>query len=216
MLIVEGEIKANITADIFGCIVISVPGIGNIGQVLATLAELRVKEVAIAYDKDTKPITFENVARAETRLARLLIDAGYHVAQWAWGAEEAKGIDDLLTAGLWPFPIPHPDPRQRASGLPIGGADGDPAGQFPLLARRHHAPGLASLVACGGLEVRCVIGPADFRRGIVTTQRASGAKRALASERRLAMVAPFFVLDEDRLLARIPTIEIIAAHRDIP
>jgi hypothetical protein len=107
-LIIEGEIKANITADHFGCVVLSVPGVSNINRVTATLAELGAKDVAIAYDKDTKPRTIEGVAAAETKLAHRLIDAGYHVAQWTWGAEEAKGIDDLLTAGLWPFPIPHP------------------------------------------------------------------------------------------------------------
>jgi hypothetical protein len=116
VLIVEGEIKANIAADAFGCIVLAVPGVGNTNQVLATLADLLATNVAIAYDKDTKPQTIENVAAAETRLAHLLIDAGHPVAQWTWGAEEAKGIDDLLAAGLWPFPIPHPALTQPRGG----------------------------------------------------------------------------------------------------
>jgi hypothetical protein len=108
VLIVEGEIKANIAADYFGCIVISVAGVNNINQVPATLAQLGTEDVEIAYDQDTNPITIKNVTTAETRLARRLIDAGYRVAQWIWKAEEAKGIDELLMAGLRPYPIPHP------------------------------------------------------------------------------------------------------------
>jgi hypothetical protein len=113
VLIAEGEIKANIAADFFGCIALSVPGVGNINQVAATLTRLGATKVAIAYDKDTKPITIENVAAAEQKLVRLASDAGCDVAQWTWSAEEAKGIDDLLGAGLSPFPIPHPALAQQ-------------------------------------------------------------------------------------------------------
>jgi hypothetical protein len=117
VLIVEGELKAAIAADRLGCIAISVPGVGNIGNVLPTLAELDVSEVVIAYDADAT--NNEHVASQETRLAHLLIDAGYRVAQWTWPLEAGKGIDDLLTAGLLPFPIPHPAIRQtRASAAP--------------------------------------------------------------------------------------------------
>jgi hypothetical protein len=63
VVIVEGELKADLTADRFGCLVLSVPGVGNIGQVVETLHVLGdVGDVAIAYDED-------GVADASPRLA---------------------------------------------------------------------------------------------------------------------------------------------------
>lgn len=119
VVIVEGEIKANIVADHFGCIAISVPGINNTGQVTATVAILGATDVAIAYDKDTKPITVALVVAAERKLAQLLAGARCRVAQWTWDTAEAKGIDDLLAAGGCPFPIPHPEFEAARTDAPI-------------------------------------------------------------------------------------------------
>lgn len=106
VVVVEGEIKANVAADRFGCIVVSVPGVSAIRGVLPALAELSSAEVVLAYDADM--VTNPNVARSEMMLAHRLIDAGYRVARWTWELADAKGLDDLIALGLLPFPVPHP------------------------------------------------------------------------------------------------------------
>jgi hypothetical protein len=110
VVVCEGEIKGNITADRVGCVVLSVPGVASIGGVLPVLAELGVEDVTIAYDADAA--TNPQVAHHETRLAHLLIDAGYRVDRWEWRIEDGKGIDDLLVAGRLPFAASHPALRQ--------------------------------------------------------------------------------------------------------
>jgi hypothetical protein len=114
VVIVEGEIKANITADRFGCIALAVAGVGNTAGVLPTLKVLGgVEDVAIAYDEDAE--VNEQVAMHEAKLARELDAASYRVAQWTWCLEDGKGIDDLIMADLMPFLRAHPalaDQRQ--------------------------------------------------------------------------------------------------------
>lgn len=94
VVVTEGEIKANIVAELLGCIVVSVPGVSNTAHVVATLQAIGgVEEVAIAYDAEQNP----HVIAAETRLAHEVAAAGFEVCQWVWDCEHGKGIDDLLT-----------------------------------------------------------------------------------------------------------------------
>jgi hypothetical protein len=103
----EGPIKANITADRFGCIVLAVAGVSNTAGVLPALKALGgVEDVAIAYDADAE--VNAQVAMHEAKLALALDAAGFRVAQWTWLPEDGKGIDDLIAGGLMPFAIPHP------------------------------------------------------------------------------------------------------------
>ena len=115
MVVTEGPIKANIVADRFGCVVLAVSGVNSIGGVVEALAALGdVDEVTLAYDADGEHN--HNVATAEMKLGRQLVVAGYRVARWIWSLEDGKGIDDLLAAGLLPFPIVHPAHLAPGSG----------------------------------------------------------------------------------------------------
>jgi hypothetical protein len=112
-LIVEGEIKANITADRLGLIVLSVAGVQNTGNVVAVLAALGgVEEVLIGYDADAT--TNEHVASAEARLAHGIAAAGYRVMQLDWPAEAGKGLDDILTSSPPTIPVAEHHPALSA------------------------------------------------------------------------------------------------------
>ena len=107
VVMTEGYIKGLVIAHRLGRTTLSVPGVGNTANVVATIRALGgVEEIWMAYDRDsdTKP----QVAAAETKIVRELADAGLDVKQLIWPAEYGKGLDDALTAGVVPVLIPHP------------------------------------------------------------------------------------------------------------
>jgi hypothetical protein len=116
VVVTEGEIKAAIASRRLAVPVVSVPGVGNTGHVCETVAEIVAVDcgetdrgqvtVAIAYDADAG--SNPHVDANERRLARELQDAGYRVVRWDWSLTDAKGLDDLLVAGLLPTPALYP------------------------------------------------------------------------------------------------------------
>jgi hypothetical protein len=124
VVVTEGPIKANIVADRLRCMVLAVPGVNSIGGVAAALEAIGdIEDVAIAYDQDAE--INPHVAAAEMKLAHQLVAAGYRVARWTWSLEDGKGIDDLLAAGLLPFPIVHPAHLSPGSGGKTAGEASD-------------------------------------------------------------------------------------------
>gem|GEM_PF-6528931 len=106
VIITEGEIKATISADLLGCIVIAVPGVDIFREVPTLLDELRRcgditpdARVVIAYDADA--IVKPQVAAARERLAKTLAQPprSDHVTLATWHLDQGKGLDDLLLAG---------------------------------------------------------------------------------------------------------------------
>ena len=126
VLVVEGGPKANISADRYGVITIGVPGVSNIGEVLAAVRELGdVEEVSVAYDADAA--TNRAVAEAESRLV-LTLDAGLPdvaILQAIWPAEAGKGLDDIAqrTPPVIPLLRPHPALPQSGPDTPPGRDD---------------------------------------------------------------------------------------------
>lgn len=119
VVVTEGEIKAAIASRRLAVPVVSVPGVGNTGHVCETVAEIVAVDcgetdrgqvtVAIAYDADAG--SNPHVDANERRLARELQDAGYRVVRWDWSLTDAKGLDELLVAGLLPTPALYPVDR---------------------------------------------------------------------------------------------------------
>jgi hypothetical protein len=100
--ITEGPLKANISADHLGRIVIGVAGVANwqAGNVLKKLEELEMEEVVIAYDADG--LTNPTVKHHGEALANACKEAGYKVYIATWPLEKGKGLDDLLMGGYKP------------------------------------------------------------------------------------------------------------------
>lgn len=107
IVITEGPIKANTTADRCAVVTLAVAGVTNTAEILSAIRDLGdVEAVTLAFDADLA--TNELVAAAEARLALRLAEAGLSVDRWHWSAENGKGIDDLLNAGLLPIARVHP------------------------------------------------------------------------------------------------------------
>jgi hypothetical protein len=124
VVVTEGPIKGNITADRVNCMVLAVAGIANTAGVVEALAALGdVEEVTLAFDADGEHN--HNVATADMKLGCQLVATGYRVARWTWSLEDGKGIDDLLAAGLLPFPIVHPAHLSPGSGGKTAGEASD-------------------------------------------------------------------------------------------
>ncbi|MDP9471720.1 MAG: DUF3854 domain-containing protein [Chloroflexota bacterium] len=119
VVITEGPLKADIAADVLGCVVLAAPGVNNWSGVLAILAGLGATEAIIAYDRDaeTKP----HVMRARDALAGGLAAARYapQIATWD---DAYKGLDDALLADLDPTIRPYPLPRRAGQLEPIPAA----------------------------------------------------------------------------------------------
>lgn len=105
IVITEGTIKANIAADMLGCIVIGLPGVACHANVLETLLRLRQlgeltdeTQLLIAFDAETVPEKVAIITAARDRFAQMLVERDYHVTIAEWDAANGKGIDDLLTA----------------------------------------------------------------------------------------------------------------------
>lgn len=109
----EGELKSDISSDLLGELVLSLPGVDATGEFVPTLEQLRdqVDQVVIALDADWK--TKPQVEKARERLANLAGQAGFPVSLATW--EGPKGLDDLLQAKgkprLEPFSV-RPGKRQ--------------------------------------------------------------------------------------------------------
>jgi hypothetical protein len=130
---VEGEIKSNITADRLGVRVLSVPGVTNIANVIPAMRAIGgITKVIIGYDKDTKPETVDNVARAENKLARQLAAAGFTVMQAKWSSAAGKGVDDILTST--PIAIPWAESHPALDAPPMQSAERE---EFARLRRLH-------------------------------------------------------------------------------
>jgi len=104
--VTEGVKKADVAADALGCVVIGVVGHGTWRHALSALDELAeagASECIIALDRDTNPKTVEKVDDSRRQLAAATVELGYAVRLAVWDAATAKGLDDLVQAGLTPM-----------------------------------------------------------------------------------------------------------------
>jgi len=97
----EGEIKANISAERLGAVVVSVPGVTSWATALPDLAELLPdgSKVVVAFDSDWQKN--QQVHGSLWQLGQACIALGYDVEVATW-KPTYKGLDDLLIAGLHP------------------------------------------------------------------------------------------------------------------
>jgi hypothetical protein len=97
----EGEIKADLSAERLGAVVLSIPGVGNWARALADLCELLPGggRVVVALDSDWQSKAAVHQAIWCLRQACSAFGYGVQVALWN---TTHKGLDDLLTAGLSP------------------------------------------------------------------------------------------------------------------
>jgi hypothetical protein len=98
--VTEGELKADLATALSGVLTLSIAGVGAWRAVLPVLARLQSTRVLLAFDSDWR--TNAHVARTIGALGDTLLQGGYDVEVEDWEPTEAKGIDDLLAAGLTP------------------------------------------------------------------------------------------------------------------
>jgi uncharacterized protein DUF3854 len=98
--ITEGELKADVATVLSGILTLSIPGVAAWRPVLPVLESLNPRQVLLAFDSDWR--TNAHVARAIGELGDHLLHTGYHLEVEDWYPTQAKGIDDLLAAGLTP------------------------------------------------------------------------------------------------------------------
>lgn len=103
--VTEGEIKANISADKLGAVVLGLPG-SNVGhgavvEIVKALSQDKVASVVVALDADWR--TNKDVKRSRKSLIEACKRAGFQVQVADWQADKAKGLDDLLVAGHQPL-----------------------------------------------------------------------------------------------------------------
>jgi len=104
--VTEGVKKADVAADALGCVVIGLVGHTTWRQsvdALDELAEGGATECIIALDRDSNLKTVAEVDRSRRQLAAAAAEMGYAVRLAVWDAAAAKGLDDLLQAGLTPL-----------------------------------------------------------------------------------------------------------------
>jgi len=104
--ITEGVKKSDVAADALGCVVIGLAGHTTWRHALTALGELAeggATECIIALDRDSNPKTIAEVDRSRQQLAAAAVELGYAVRLAVWDAAAAKGLDDLLQAGLTPM-----------------------------------------------------------------------------------------------------------------
>ncbi len=96
--VTEGELKADVAMCLSKLPTISIPGVASWRACIPVLRELKTRRVRLAFDAD---------ARTNPMVASQLRDAfcglkqeGHEVTLETWAAENGKGIDDLLSAGL--------------------------------------------------------------------------------------------------------------------
>jgi hypothetical protein len=100
--ITEGELKADISADRLGAVVISIPGVGLWSRSLPDLAELVPKggRVVVALDADWRENHYVHAAIHGLLLACAAL--GYETGVAIWDMTNGKGLDNLLVAGHRP------------------------------------------------------------------------------------------------------------------
>ena len=109
LLLTEGPLKADISADILGETVVAVPGVGTWegAHVPEIVEALDPESVVVAYDAD-----FEDnprVCAARRALACALVAAGHKVFVATWDKDQGNGLDDLLLNGGTPALSPWTD-----------------------------------------------------------------------------------------------------------
>lgn len=97
LVLTEGELKADVATELLGdWPVVSLPGVGAWPKGAAFAAEWGAREVAVAFDSDSR--TNKAVNAAERNLLHALRGAGWPgVRAWRWDPK-FKGIDDMLAA----------------------------------------------------------------------------------------------------------------------
>ena len=112
--VTEGPLKADLSADRLGEVVVALPGVGVRAGLLETLRELGAGEVVVAFDADKrhKP----QVLKAEADLLAELKAAGLEVLVADWDETDGKGLDDLLLAGRAPALAPYSGPAAVVAG----------------------------------------------------------------------------------------------------
>jgi hypothetical protein len=100
----EGLLKADITSDLLGEVVLGAAGQKFEERSLADyLSALEPSEVVIALDYDAPGSSAAvKTDKARKALGDQLIELGYRVSVACWEAEKGKGLDDLLLAGERP------------------------------------------------------------------------------------------------------------------
>jgi len=124
--VTEGVKKADVAADALGCVVIGVVGHSTWDRarpILDELAEAGAVECVIALDRDAKPETAAAVDRSRQQLAADAVALGYAVRIAEWDGAAAKGLDDVLQAGITPL---------RTRYKPVQGVQGDGDGEDTL------------------------------------------------------------------------------------
>jgi len=104
--VTEGVKKADVAADALGCVVIGLAGHTTWRHALTALdemAEVGASECVIALDRDANPETVEKVDASRLHLAQAAVELGYAVRFAVWDPATAKGLDDLVQAGLTPM-----------------------------------------------------------------------------------------------------------------
>ena len=104
--VTEGVKKADVAADALSGVVVGVVGHSTWRHALPALDELAeagATECVIALDRDTNPQTAEKVNASRRQLAAAAVELGYAVRLAVWDAAAAKGLDDLVQAGLTPM-----------------------------------------------------------------------------------------------------------------
>jgi hypothetical protein len=104
--ITEGEIKADLSAERLGAVVVSIPGVDLWSRALADLAELLPNggRVVVALDAD-----WREKPRVHHALYSLLMACpglGYETGAALWDLTSGKGLDNLLIAGHQPEILP--------------------------------------------------------------------------------------------------------------
>lgn len=116
--ITEGEIKANLAADVLGAICVSIPGYTNWHALPETMDALKAAgylatEVVVALDQDSSASTHANVQKEASAIACAMTQKGFTANVATWDAKDGKGLDDLLMAKGMPTITPFAAPRQR-------------------------------------------------------------------------------------------------------
>jgi len=99
--VTEGEIKANVSAERLGAVVVSIPGVTSWATALPDIAQLLPggAKVVAALDSDWRKNPRVLAALWQTAQACTALEYDVEVATWE---PTYKGLDDLLVAGLRP------------------------------------------------------------------------------------------------------------------
>lgn len=108
--VTEGEKKGIYANDVLGHPVVSIPGVNSINKLkepgcdgvvmLDYLKSKGCKYIIVAYDADK--IINPKVLKCEQLLIMLLKKHGFKVGVANWNMGFGKGLDDILSVGVWP------------------------------------------------------------------------------------------------------------------